>query len=189
MKKYKKEELEKMVLVDNLSYKSIGDMYGVTGVYIRKICLKIGIEIPERAKRSKENRTYSRKKYFCENCKKEIGVRLNKPKFCDLKCSSEYTRRKTLAHWLENQEGFSNKVTPLKWLKPYLLGQQEHKCKICGIKDEWNGNPMVFIMDHIDGNAANNTKENLRLICHNCDSQLPTYKSKNKGSARTKRYN
>lgn len=47
---------------------------------------------------------------------------------------------------------------------------------------------MSFVLDHINGNAANNTRENLRLICHNCDSQLPTYKSKNKNSARIKRY-
>jgi hypothetical protein len=31
-------------------------------------------------------------------------------------------------------------------------------------------------------------RNNLRLVCHNCDSQLDTYKSKNKNSARKKRY-
>lgn len=38
------------------------------------------------------------------------------------------------------------------------------------------------------GDAANNRRENLRLVCPNCDSQLDTYKSKNKNSARKKRY-
>lgn len=36
-----------------------------------------------------------------------------------------------------------------------------------------------------------NKRSNLRMICSNCDSQLPTYKSKNKGNGRhyrTKRY-
>ena len=41
-----------------------------------------------------------------------------------------------------------------------------------------------FVLDHIDGDASNNWKTNLRLICPNCDSQLDTYKSKNKNSAR-----
>jgi hypothetical protein len=43
----------------------------------------------------------------------------------------------------------------------------------------------VFILDHIDGKASNNRRDNLRCICPNCDSQLDTYKSKNKNSDRT----
>ena len=39
-------------------------------------------------------------------------------------------------------------------------------------------------VDHIDGNASNNRRDNLRCICPNCDSQLDTYKSKNKNGAR-----
>lgn len=36
---------------------------------------------------------------------------------------------------------------------------------------------------HIDGDASNNFRDNLRLVCPNCDSQLDTYKSRNKNSA------
>lgn len=43
---------------------------------------------------------------------------------------------------------------------------------------------IVFILDHIDGNPFNNRRLNLRLICPNCDSQLDTFKSKNKGGGR-----
>lgn len=61
-----------------------------------------------------------------------------------------------------------------------------HKCSICGI-NEWCNKPIPLILDHIDGRAHNNTYTNLRLVCSNCDSQLPTYKSKNKHSDRKRK--
>lgn len=52
--------------------------------------------------------------------------------------------------------------------------------------DTWNNSELVFVLDHIDGNADNNNRDNLRLVCPNCDSQLDTFKSKNKNSARVR---
>ena len=75
----------------------------------------------------------------------------------------------------------------LLWIKRYILNKQGHRCAICGITNVWNGKPISFIIDHIDGNAANNLESNLRCVCPNCDSQLDTYKSKNKNSARSSR--
>lgn len=58
-------------------------------------------------------------------------------------------------------------------------------CLNCGIEPVWNGKELVFIIDHIDGHASNNRRDNLRCICPNCDSQLDTYKSKNKCGERS----
>ena len=56
-----------------------------------------------------------------------------------------------------------------------------YQCSICGIPPEWQGKPMSFVLDHINGINNDNRLDNLRFVCHNCDSQLPTYKSRNIG--------
>lgn len=55
-----------------------------------------------------------------------------------------------------------------------------HCCAICGIGPEWRGKSMPLILDHINGVNNDNRLVNLRFVCSNCDSQLPTYKSKNR---------
>jgi hypothetical protein len=46
------------------------------------------------------------------------------------------------------------------------------------------GQELVLIVDHIDGDSTNNQRDNLRLLCPNCDSQLPTFKARNRGQGR-----
>lgn len=57
-------------------------------------------------------------------------------------------------------------------------GIKEERCEVCGIT-EWNGKPVSFELDHIDGNRVNHKLINLRIICPNCHSQTHTYRARN----------
>jgi hypothetical protein len=70
-----------------------------------------------------------------------------------------------------------------RMVKIYLTKNFGHTCQICGIS-EWQGMPAPLVCDHVDGNSCNNDLANFRLVCANCDAQLPTFKSKNKGRGR-----
>ena len=113
---------------------------------------------------------------FCLYCKKVIYS----PKFCNSRCQSDY-------RWKKKKESIvSGEQAYFESMKRYLLEINGNKCEICGIT-EWNNKKIVMILDHINGNSENNSLSNLRLVCPNCDSQLPTYKSKNKGNGRYSR--
>ena len=102
----------------------------------------------------------------------------------------EFQRQETLRKWKETGDtGCGVSTTIRNVIRQYIYDKQNNQCAICGIPREWNGLPINFILDHIDGDASHNKEDNLRLICPNCDSQLPTYKSRNKNSARTHRKN
>lgn len=45
----------------------------------------------------------------------------------------------------------------------------------------WNGVPLPLILDHKNGVSRDSSPGNLRLLCPNCDSQLPTRGGRNKG--------
>ncbi|KDE99267.1 HNH endonuclease [Mycolicibacterium aromaticivorans JS19b1 = JCM 16368] len=66
----------------------------------------------------------------------------------------------------------------------YLNTAQSGCCAICGGTNVWLGLHLAFVLDHIDGDPTNNRRENLRPICPNCDSQLPTYKGRSRGKGR-----
>ena len=81
-----------------------------------------------------------------------------------------------------------NNDTDLRNVRKYLISKYGHKCSICGLS-EWMGQPIPLVADHIDGDTTNHKVENFRMVCENCNAQLPTYKSKNKyGRAWRKKY-
>ena len=69
-------------------------------------------------------------------------------------------------------------------MRVHIATEQRHRCGICDLPDVWNGIELRFVLDHIDGDSTNNWRHNLRLVCPNCDSQLSTYKNRNRGKGR-----
>jgi len=67
--------------------------------------------------------------------------------------------------------------------KRILLDTYGNTCSLCNTT-EWCNLPVPLVCDHIDGNSNNGSFNNFRLVCCNCDAQLPTYKSKNRGNGR-----
>lgn len=125
-------------------------------------------------------------KVFCTRCGKPLH-RQNTSGLCQ-QCAIKTRQEAKISRWLESGDtGMGVDTTIRGVIRNYILESQKHCCAICGIPDEWNGKKLNFVLDHINGNAADSSPANVRLICPNCDSQLDTYKSKNKNSARTLR--
>lgn len=122
----------------------------------------------------------------CSICGVEIGNQ-NQSGLCPT-CLKNKNNEEKIQKWKETGDtGCIATATLRNCIRDYIFEKQNRQCAICGMNNKWNGQELHFILDHIDGDAANNFEYNLRLICPNCDSQLDTYKSKNKNSARNNR--
>lgn len=134
----------------------------------------------KRAKRTNDRKSQRRKRcLFCDTILSGA-----QKKYCSLECHRNHK-------WKQKRDRIEEAGfipdTQRKTGKKYLAEVRGYRCEMCGIS-EWNGEHLVLVLDHIDGHSENGKLENLRLICPNCDSQLPTYKGANRGNGRKDRY-
>ena len=129
------------------------------------------------------NRHPARSVARCKLC----GIDTVNPKFCTEAHAAQY-RREQLFMTYEQTATIPCKSAAgtQQFLRRYALWKYPHACAICG-HTVWRNQPIPLVLDHADGNATNNAQTNLRLICGNCDMQLPTYKGRNRGHGRAYR--
>lgn len=74
-----------------------------------------------------------------------------------------YTRKDALTYCFKGSTENSHR------LKNRLIkdGYKMSKCEKCGI-EEWQGEPVVLELDHIDSDHLNNEISNLQILCPNC---------------------
>lgn len=118
---------------------------------------------------------------FCKNAFKAKGT--EERKYCSRDCMMsvwwEEKKIELLSSGIDNSS--SNRLG-----KKYLIELHAGKCQIC-YQSEWQGQPMPLVLDHINGNPYDNSLSNLRVICHNCNAQTPTFAGRNKGNGRVER--
>lgn len=107
--------------------------------------------------------------------------------------SNEDRKKAAKSLAIRNREITIEKINEGKYVKsatlrPILLEWQNNKCAICGMEPYWNDKPIVFDIDHIDGDSSNYNKRNLRAVCPNCHRQTETFGGKNAGRGNTREY-
>ena len=119
---------------------------------------------------------------LCLGCGAGLTKRSQKV-YCSNACQASARRDIGTARWLDTGEAWIDGRRG-HYVRQYLADAQSGCCAICGGASTWMDLPLALVLDHVDGNPTNNRRQNLRLVCPNCDSQLPTYKSRNRGNGR-----
>jgi 5-methylcytosine-specific restriction endonuclease McrA len=123
----------------------------------------------------------------CKVCKGLLKSR-HQIKYCSNKCQAIEKYKKSIENW---KNGIKSGTVGIKtriistYLRRYLFEKYKGKCVLCGWgKRNKISGKVALEVDHINGDAENNTEENLRLICPNCHALTPHFRNLNKGNGR-----
>ena len=96
----------------------------------------------------------------------------------NVKASSEAVSRTAQTKKRMIMETVPFEQLPPTYRKEKLYELYGKKCSRCDLS-EWQGEPLVLEMDHINGVRTDNRLDNCRLLCPNCHSMTPTWRARN----------
>ncbi len=165
------------------------------------------------ALREKARREWEKNKKQCPSCGAALPFAKRVNTYCDRRCSDVRVRLRTVLNccvcgdvitgsgkkycsrrcnkadvWNDTKKDIKRlgKFKTSGMAKRYLLEVCGHECVLCKLT-VWRNKPTPLVMDHRNGNAGDWRIKNLRMVCPNCDAQLPTYKGRNRGRGRFSR--
>lgn len=185
-----KDELERLINVEHVSYEEIGKKYNVSGQAVKRAAQRLGLDLPQRRKIN-PNEHFNRgtaEMATCVSCGKEfVKYKSTSGKYCSHKCQKEYQFNEYIEKWKSGEidGSINNGFSTSGYIKTYLLKKNNYKCEKCGFSgvNPYTNLPILQV-HHIDGNSGNNKEDNLQLLCPNCHAMTDNYGSRNKNAAK-----
>jgi len=124
-----------------------------------------------------------RERTTCVVCDKPIHR--NSTKYCSLGCQKTANYRDYIGRWLRGEVSGGTVAMVSRCVRRYLIETRGEQCSRCGWCERHPLTGRVPLeMDHLNGNYADNSPGNLRLLCPSCHALTPTFKALNKGNGR-----
>jgi hypothetical protein len=122
-----------------------------------------------------------RRNKHCRICMKNLSRSCYAFHFCSKKHYDTHTYTEYIEEWLSGKKSGGSRGRISKHVRRWLYEHRGRKCEQCGWAEvnEVSGKVPVEI-NHIDGDSANHSPENLEVLCPNCHALTPTYGSLNR---------
>lgn len=151
----------------------------------RKYCTRSCSATANNRKKPKRQRKLTRGSGSCLDCGTSISCYAQR---CT-ECAPRSKSRERVAAWLAGEWDGNCADGLSETIRNFLLLEANFQCRGCG----WGGvNPFTgrstLQVNHIDGDAFNNERINLEVLCPNCHSLTENFGSLNSTSTRVYRY-